>query len=258
MITFPAATAIATEPTVAAGQRGGDNEQLAKKLSNPVADMVSVPFQFNYDTDYGSDDKGERGFVNIQPVIPISLNEEWNLISRTILPVIYQDDIAGPSGSQFGLSDIVQSLFFSPVQPSARGWIWGTGPVFLLPTATDDLLGGEKWGAGPTAVGLRQIGPWTYGMLGNHIWSFAGDSDRSDVNKSFIQPFAAYTTPDAWTFTLNTESTYDWEADTWSIPINVLVSKLVRVGQLPVSIGGGVRYWADSPDAGPEGFSARV
>lgn len=104
---------------------------------------------------------------------------------------------------------------------------------------------------------LRQSGGWTYGALANHIWSFAGDSSRADVNATFIQPFLAYTTPDAWTFGLNTESTYNWTAETWSVPVNFTVSKLVTFGNQPVSLQGGVRYWAESPATGPEGFGGR-
>jgi hypothetical protein len=235
-----------------------DNAQdLAKKLSNPIASLISVPFQFNYDTGYGPND-GDKGYVNIQPVIPFTLNDDWNLISRTILPVAYQNDIAGPSGDQFGLGDITQSLFFSPSKPTASGIIWGVGPVLLLPTATDDLLGGGKWGAGPTAVVLTQRGPWTVGVLANHIWSFAGDDDRSAINATYMQPFVAYTTKDAWTFNLDTESTYNWEADEWSVPINFQVSKLIVIDKQPISLGAGVRYWAASPDSGPDGWGFRT
>lgn len=120
--------------------------ELAKKAVKPIASLISVPFQFNYDQDFGSLD-GHKSTLNIQPVIPISLNEDWNLISRTILPVVWHDDMAGPSGSQFGLGDTVQSFFLSPANPTASGLVWGAGPVFLIPTATDHLLGGEKWGA---------------------------------------------------------------------------------------------------------------
>lgn len=230
---------------------------LAKKLSNPIASLISVPFQFNYDRGFGPED-GNREVLNIQPVIPISLNEDWNIISRTIMPVIWQNDIAGNSGHQFGLGDITQSLFFSPKQPGPGGIIWGAGPVFLIPTATDDLLGTGKWGAGPTAVALKQGGPWTYGMLANHIWSFAGQNDRPDVSSTFLQPFLSYTTPDAWTFSLNTESSYDWTHDEWSVPINFQVSKLVKFGEQPVSFAAGARYWAQAPENGPEGWGFRA
>jgi hypothetical protein len=231
---------------------------LAKQLANPIAALISVPLQLNYDTDIGPADDGDRWTLNIQPVIPISIGQDWNLISRTILPVVSQDDIFPGAGSQTGIGDIVQSLFFSPKAPTAGGWIWGAGPVFLFPSGTDDLLTTDKWGAGPTAVMLKQQGAWTYGMLANHIWSYAGDDDRNDVSSTFIQPFLSYTTPDAWTFTLQTESTYDWESEEWTVPIHGLVTKVVNIGGQLISVGGGVRYWADGPDSAAEGWGARL
>ena len=162
-----------------------------------------------------------------------------------------------PGNDTNGVGDVLQSLFFSPSQPGPSGIIWGAGPVFLIPTGTDELLTSDKWGLGPTVVVLKQMGGWTVGALANHIWSVAGDDDRAEVSKTFLQPFLSYTTPDAWTFTLNTESTYDWEAEEWSVPINGVVSKLVTFGTQPVSIFGGVRYWAESPDSGPNDFGAR-
>lgn len=235
-----------------------DSADLAKKLANPISSLISVPFQLNYDSNIGPADDGERLVLNIQPVIPTSLNSDWNLITRVILPITSQDDIFPGAGDQFGLGDTTISAFFSPVKPAFGKWIWGVGPVAVLPTATDDLLGAEKWGLGPTAVALTQSGPWTVGGLVNHVWSVAGDSDRADINNTFLQPFVSYTTPTAWTYTLNTETSYNWEAEEWSIPINAQVSKLTRIGNQPVSIGVGARYWANSSPTGPEGFGLRA
>ncbi len=231
---------------------------LAKSLSNPVAALISVPFQLNYDQKIGSAEDGSRWVMNVQPVVPIELSPEWNLISRTIVPIVSQKDIFAGAGSQSGLGDIVQSGFFSPKEPTASGWIWGAGPVLLLPTGTDALLSGRKWGAGPTAVLLKQDSGWTYGALVNHLWSFAGDSQRKDISATFIQPFLSYTTPDAWTYAVNTESTYDWEASQWSVPLNVSVSKVTKIGGQLLSLGGGLRYWADGPQSGPHGLGFRL
>jgi hypothetical protein len=243
---------------VDAQQAGADDAaELAKKLSNPVASLISVPLQANYDEKIGPAREGDRFTLNIQPVIPIELNKDWNVISRTILPITNQHDIFPGSGHQSGIGDIVQSLFFSPKAPTASGWIWGAGPVFLLPSGGDDLLSGRKWGAGPTAVALKQESGWTYGALFNHIWSFAGDSDRPNVNATFLQPFLSYTTKDAWTYGLNTESTYDWNAKQWTVPLNASVGKLVRFGKQPVSFTLNARYWADGPDSAPHGWGLR-
>ena len=231
---------------------------LAQELANPVADLISIPIQANFDSDIGPVDDGFKLQTNIQPVIPFDLNEDWNVISRTIAPVIYQEDIFPGAGSQFGLGDVNLSLFLSPKEPSAGGVTWGAGPVFLLPTATDSLLGAEQWGAGPSLVALRVQGPWTYGMLANHLWSFAGDDERPDLNNTFVQPFVAYTTPNALTLSLQSETSYNWTSKNWSVPINVAASQLVKIGKLPVSLQAGIGYWAESPDNGPEGFRFRL
>ncbi len=189
---------------------------------------------------------------------PIALNQDWNVISRTIVPIIWQDDILPGAGSQFGIGDVLQSFFFSPSAPMAGGIIWGAGPVFRLPTATDDLLGAEKWGLGPSAVALRQAGGWTYGALVNHVWSVAGDDDRADINATFLQPFVSFTNDDAWTFSRQTETVYDWDGEEWAVPINLAVSKLLAIGGQPISVQGGLRYWAESADSGPEGLGFRL
>lgn len=233
------------------------NEDLAMQLANPVASLVSVPFQVNFDHDIGPVDSGDRLTLNVQPVVPVSMNDDWNLISRTILPIVDQQDISPGAGDQFGIGDTVQSVFFSPKTPTDSGWIWGAGPVLLLPTATERLLGADKWGLGPTAVALKQDGPWTYGGLFNHIWSVAGDDDRTDVNSTFFQPFVTYTTPEAWSFTASLEATRDWEGKNLNLPVGVFAAKVTSLGSQLIQLQGGLRYYLESPDAGPEGWGLR-
>jgi hypothetical protein len=225
---------------------------LAKQLANPVASLISVPFQFNYDCCFGPED-ADRFTLNIQPVVPIALNEDWNLIVRTIVPVIYSEAPASIVDDEFGLGDTTQSFFFSPRQP-VNGITWAVGPAFLWPTGTEPELGTEKWGAGPTGLVLRQSGGWTYGILANHIWSYAdaGGRDRDDVSQTFLQPFLNYTFPNTVSLILNTESTYNWETDEWTVPINAGVSRIFKFGKQRVSLGVQGRVYAVSPDGGPE------
>jgi hypothetical protein len=236
------------------GQAQSDAD-LASQLSNPVASLISVPFQFNWDHEFGPDRSGHRTTLNIQPVVPSKINADWNLISRVIVPIVDQHIPFLGDGSQTGLGDITGEFFFSPAKPTANGVIWGVGPAFLAPLHTD-FISGNRWALGPTAVVLKQASGWTYGALVNHLWSVGGSS-APDISSTFLQPFVAYTTKDAWTYTLNTESSYDWENSQWTVPINVLVSKLTRIGKQPVSFAVGARYYADSPASGPHGWGAR-
>jgi hypothetical protein len=232
--------------------------ELAKKLSNPLAALISVPMQYNQDDYGGVNDGASVSRLNIQPVIPFSLNTDWNLISRTIVPLIDQRDFPAAAMNESGLGDINASLFLSPKSPTAGGWIWGAGPVFLLPTATKDVLGAEKWGLGPTGVVLKQTGPWTVGVLANHIWAAGGDDSRSNVSATFLQPFLTYTTKTQTTFSTNTESTYDWKGKQWQVPLNFAVAQLFKVGTQLLQVQAGARYWADAPADGPDGWGLRL
>jgi hypothetical protein len=249
---------IAASPGLAEAQNDSSAEELAKKLANPIASLISVPFQLNYEQNIGSLDDGDRTTLNIQPVAPFSLNDDWNVISRTILPIVSQSDIAPGLGSQSGIGDIVQSVFFSPKAATSGGWIWGAGPVFLIPTGSDTYLTADKWAAGPTAVALKQQGPWTYGALANHLWSFAGDDARQDLSNTFLQPFMSYTTPQGISYTLQTESTYDWKQSQWTVPVFVGAAKVMRIGNQMVQIGAGLRYHFESAASGPDGLGFRL
>ena len=243
-------------PKVSAQEAGAqDAEALAKQLSNPVASLISVPLQLNMDQHLGADRRGDRYTLNVQPVVPISVSAETNLISRTILPVIRQEDVGG-RGSDSGIGDVLQSAFFSPKAPTANGWIWGAGPVLLAPTGGDEFSR-DQWAAGPTAVALKQAGPWTYGALTNHLWGFANHGSGDEINATFVQPFLSYTTPSAVTYTVNSESTYDWETRRWNAPVNLQITKVTRVGDQLISIGGGARYYLDAPRGGASGWGFR-
>jgi hypothetical protein len=231
-------------------------DELAKQLANPVAALASVPFQFNYDADIGPTDDGKRFTLNLQPVIPFVLNDRWNLISRTILPIIDQRDITTGAGHQTGLGDTVQTFFFSP-RPGPSGMIWGAGPVLFLPTATDDLFGTEKWGAGPSAVVLRQRGPWTYGILANHIESFAGTDSRADISATFFNPFISTRFEGGWTLGTQIEHTIDHENDQDTGQLSVFLSKVTQIGSRNVSFNVVPKYWYKDAFSSPEGFGIR-
>jgi hypothetical protein len=241
----------------AAGDAQDQEAELAKKLQNPVASLISVPIQNNWDFGLGPA-HAMKYTANIQPVIPESISENWNLIIRTILPVIYQEALVNKPGapasvgqSHAGLGDTTQSFFFSPKNP-VGGWILGAGPVGYYPTATSDYLGAGQWGAGPTIVALQQQHGFTYGILANQIWSFAGQQNRQEVNATYLQPFVSFTTKTYTTFAVNTETTYNWQAEEATVPMNYMVQQLVKIGKLPVAFQAGYRYYIEKPNGGPD------
>lgn len=229
---------------------GASAQELADKLSNPVANMISVPFQSNLDYGIGPHN-GSKYTLNIQPVIPIQLSQNLNLITRYIIPVVDQRDISAENTSEFGLSDATISAWFSPTH-SKNGWLWGAGPAFLVPIGTDDFLSTRKWAIGPTALALRQANGLTYGFLVNQLWSFAGDEKRSDVNQMFLQPFFTKSWKSGASVTLNSEINFNWETNTTSAYFNPIVSSVTKLGTQIVSLSVGPRI----PLGGPESIMA--
>jgi hypothetical protein len=186
------------------------------------------------------------------------LNEDWYLISRTIIPLTNQEDIPTAGAGESGLGDLLQSFFLSPAKVGEGDWIVGAGPVMLLPTASDEALGTEKWSIGPTAVALKQVGPWTPGILVNHLWSFAGKDERADINVTYIEPWLSYITSTNTTVSISAETTYDWDADEWGVPVNFIVDQLFQIGEQYIQVGGAVKYWAHSTTGGPQDFGYRL
>ena len=233
-------------------------EELAKKLANPIASLISVPFQNNTDIGIG-EHNGSRNTLNFQPVIPIQLNDKLNLITRVILPVISQYNVTGIGNSETGLGDAVISGFISPAD-SKGGLTWGAGPVLLVPTGTDDFLSSKKFGVGPTAVALYQFGGMTVGGLINQIWSVAGDEDRADVSSLFFQPFFTYNWKSGAGIGGNFEITQNWNGDTTTVWFNPTISALTSLGKQKTQFAIGPRFNLAAPDGGKAdiGFRAAI
>ncbi|MHC4881381.1 MAG: neuromedin U [Planctomycetota bacterium] len=233
---------------------GDDSTELAKQTQNPIADLISLPFQWNVNFDTGPDNH-TSSVLNIQPVIPFHLNDDWNLITRTIVPIVNQQPIGGLDRQEWELGNTQFSGFFSP--KDSGEWIWGFGPIFEFPTHTNDVLNSDNYSAGPTFVALKMDGPWVYGGLINQLWSFYGDDP--EVNKMLIQPFINYNMDDGWYLSSSPILSADWTArssDQWTIPIGGGIGKIVRIGKLPLNISTQVFYNVEAPENGSD-WSAR-
>lgn len=226
--------------------------ELAKAAQNPVADMISIPIQSNFNFNYGADRDKSQIVTNVQPVMPISLNKDWNLITRTIIPIIYTEFPA----YQTGLGNVQFTGFFSPAKPSK--FVWGFGPVIQFPTHTDTWLGSDKWSGGPSAVGLFMEGPWVVGLLAQNIWSFAGPSTTRDnpaINQFLAQPFINYNLPKGWYLTFSPVITADWKAagsDQWTVPLGLGFGKIFKIGKLPFNGQLAAFYNVARPSIGPD------
>jgi len=229
---------------------------LARAAQNPIADMISLPFQNNTNFNVGPLEKTQN-ILNIQPVYPVNLNEEWNLITRTIVPLISQPAFTPSQDREFGLGDIQFSAFLSPKKPTAGGLIWGVGAIAQLDTASNDRLGQGVWGLGPTAVALKIEGPWVYGGLVNNVWSVSEDSGRQNVNQFLFQPFINYNFPDipGRYLTFAPIITANWEADSgnqWTVPLGLGVGQIFRIGKQPMNGQVSAYYNVEKPEYGAD------
>jgi hypothetical protein len=225
---------IATEETPAAAT---NSDALRKAAQNPVASLISVPVQNN--NNFGiSPGNRTQDVLNIQPVIPVRVSENWNLITRIITPIIYQPTVSQPvNQGASGFGDLNPSFFFSPAKPSKV--IWGVGPTIVLPTATNPVLGQGKWSTGPTIVVLAQPGKWTLGGLVNNVWSFAGQSRRPAVNQMLFQYFINYNLAKGYYITWQPTLTANWEVNNsgrWVVPVGGGVGRIMKIGFQPVNL----------------------
>jgi hypothetical protein len=239
--------------TVLASEKASVSD-LAAKLTNPVADLISVPFQYNYDANIGLDKKGTINSLVVQPVIPIKLNSNWNYIVRPVVTFEQANSVNGFSGT--GTGPVLLETFFSP--SNASDFIWGVGPIVSTPSLSGNNFGTAQTGVGVSAVALVMKKPWTAGLLAYNTWDAGGNSAYGTANNLFYQPFVSYVTPTAWTFTVNTQSTFNWDARRAENPINATVSKIVKFGELPVSLSVGARYYASAVPGGPSGWGGRA
>lgn len=213
-----------------ASKAGASAQELADKLANPVASLISVPLQNNLIYGVGPFN-GSKYTINVQPVIPFKLSDNLNLITRYILPVVDQRDITGENTHQFGLSDATVTAFFAP---KTKGLILGFGPAFLVPTATDKLLGTEKFGVGPSALVMHQGKGLSVGFIANQIWSVAGNEDRADFNQFYTQIFLTHSYKSGATLGVTSEITQNWEGNTTLITLSPNIGAISKLGNQAV------------------------
>lgn len=252
LLALLACTATAFTGPVACAQ---SDEELARELADPLSTLMRLPLQLDWDRKIGPLRDGDRFSLRALPVVPVDLNSEWNLVSRTDVALVAQSDVSRGAGNQFGLGDLTETLLFTPKTATVAGLSWGAGPAFLLPTGTDSRLSARKWGLGPAGALVGAVGRWQYGVVGNHIWSVAGDGNRRDVSTTSLRPFLSYTTRDAWTFGVEAESSFDWETRRGTLPVALTANRITLVGNHRFGIGGALRHYLDSPESGPHGWA---
>lgn len=235
-------------------EAGHDNDtaaRLAMQMRNPVADLINVAFESDFEWGIGTGSKGFRYTLSTQPVIPIALGEDWNLIVQTVVPLVHQTNVV-PGKTQDGMGDVQQSAYLSPEYLGTDDIIWGVGPTFLFPTATSDSIDGQKFALGPTAAVLRQDDVWTYGILANHLVSTGGTDSANDINQTLLQPFVSYTTSSDTTFAADMEADYDWQNSKWTLPVNLSVAQLFHVWEHAMQLQVGPRLYAQGPSDTPD------
>lgn len=233
-----------------------DEAALARKLANPIASLISVPLEYDHDRGFGPVRAGHSNYINFQPSIPIRLNEDWNIIARTAMLVVGQNEIYPGAGDQFGFGTTTQSFFLSPERVGPGGLIWGIGPAVTFP-ASNVLIDPQAWGFGPTAAVLVQPGAWTIGILMRHIWPVSNGDGAANLTETYLQPFVSYTTKDAWTFTVDSEAYYYWNEKESALPFHAEIVKLFKIGDQSISMGPAVRYWAADPVNDAHGWGFR-
>jgi hypothetical protein len=242
---------LALSGSAAAQDEDTANADLAKTVQNPLASLVSLPFQANYNNGFGEHDRLFFN-LNIQPVVPYHPNEEWNVITRTIIPL--NSVPIGETDSVFGIGDTSFSVFLSPAKSSSL--TWGVGPAITIPSASNpELLGSGKLSLGPTGVVFYGVGKWTLGAVASNVWSVAGDSDREDVNFFFAQWFVNFNFGKGWALGSAPILTANWKADSgnqWVIPWGLQISKVSHVGATPINVLIGYYRNSEHPEGGAD------